>query len=218
MSPATVAAVCVLAGLATALLARPVLRRLPEPAEPDGKPSYASLGSWGFLLSAGALSGAATAMAATALVPAQLPPWVVLAVLGVLLVCIDARTTWLPLPLTRVAWLAMAVAVSLTAIWTADPGVLVRAGVGAAAAGALYWAVWWLSRGGFGFGDVRFAPLLGAAASVHSVTLVCWTLVLGSMAGGLVGVARLLARRGGAFPYAPAMFAGAYAAMAVVVG
>ena len=65
---------------------------------------------------------------------------------------------------------------------------------GAAASGGLYLIVWFAARGGFGFGDVRFAPLIGAATAAHSGTLLVWALLLGSLAGGLLGIYRLLAR------------------------
>jgi leader peptidase (prepilin peptidase)/N-methyltransferase len=94
--------------------------------------------------------------------------WVVLATLGVLLAAIDARTSWLPLRLTQIAWLAMAIAALMSALLGGSVWVAARALAGAAIAGALYVLVWLISRGGFGFGDVRFAPLLGAAAAAGS--------------------------------------------------
>jgi leader peptidase (prepilin peptidase)/N-methyltransferase len=141
--------------------------------------------------------------------------WSVLAVLGVLLAAIDARTSWLPLLLTRISWLAMAVASVLAAPLGGGASVAVRSAAGAAIAGGLYLIVWLLSRGGFGFGDVRFAPLLGAAAAADSWTLLWWTLLLGTVSGGIVGVLRLLRGRREGFPYAPSMLVGAYAACLV---
>ena len=88
-------------------------------------------------------------------------------------------------------------------------------GRGAAVAGALYFIVWLVTRGGFGFGDVRFAPLIGAAAAACSWRLLIWALALGTLVGGVNGLVRLLARRPGAFPYAPSMLAGAYLALVV---
>jgi leader peptidase (prepilin peptidase)/N-methyltransferase len=143
--------------------------------------------------------------------------WLVLAILGVLLAAIDARTSWLPLQLTRTAWLAMAVAAVLAASFGGGVWVPVRAIVGAAIAGGLYLLVWLLSRGGFGFGDVRFAPLLGAAAAADSWTLLWWTLLLGTVAGGLMALLRLAQGRRDAFPYAPSMLTGAYAACLVIM-
>jgi leader peptidase (prepilin peptidase) / N-methyltransferase len=141
----------------------------------------------------------------------------VLAILGVLLAAIDARTGWLPLKLTRTAWVAMSVATLLAVLLGGGFWVTARAVAGAAIAGGLYLLVWLLSQGGFGFGDVRFAPLLGAAAAADSWMLLWWTLLLGTVAGGLVGVLRLAQGRREAFPYAPSMLVGAYAACLVTM-
>jgi leader peptidase (prepilin peptidase)/N-methyltransferase len=111
----------------------------------------------------------------------------------------------------------MIVASLLAAVLGGDLGIALRAAAGAAIAGGLYLLVWLISRGGFGFGDVRFAPLLGAAAAAESWALLWLTLLLGTVAGGLVGLARLARGRRDAFPYAPSMLAGAYAACVVAL-
>ena len=103
-------AVALAIAVTTALLVRPILRRLPEPAEAEGKPMYRDLGSTRFLVMCGALAGLAAALSWLSLPRYAQPMWSVLAILGVLLAAIDARTSWLPLQLTRIAWLAMAVA------------------------------------------------------------------------------------------------------------
>jgi leader peptidase (prepilin peptidase)/N-methyltransferase len=143
--------------------------------------------------------------------------WSVLAILGVLLAAIDARTSWLPLRLTQIAWLAMAIAALVSAVLSGDIWVAGRAIVGAAIAGTLYLLVWLISRGGFGFGDVRFAPLLGAASAAGSWTLLWLTLLLGTVIGGFLGLLRLARGRREAFPYAPSMLIGAYAACLVTM-
>jgi len=201
----------------TALLVRPVLGRLPEPAEADGKPMYRDLGSTRFLVVCGVLAGLAAALSWLTLPGYAQPMWSVLAILGVLLAAIDARTSWLPLQLTRVAWLAMAVASLVGAFLGGDGRVAVRVAAGAAIAGGLYLMVWLISRGGFGFGDVRFAPLLGAAGAAASWTLLWLTLLLGTVVGGFVGLLRLARGRREAFPYAPSMLIGAYAACLVTL-
>jgi leader peptidase (prepilin peptidase) / N-methyltransferase len=109
----------------------------------------------------------------------------------------------------------MAVAAVLAASLGGGVWVAVRAVAGAAIAGALYLLAWLLSHGGFGFGDVRFAPLLGAPAAADSWALLWWTLLLGTVVGGLVGLLRLAQGRREAFPYAPSMLLGAYAACVV---
>ena len=74
----------------------------------------------------GALAGLAAALSWLSLPGYAQPMWSVLAILGVLLAAIDARTSWLPLQLTRVAWLAMAVASLLGAFLGGDGRVAVR--------------------------------------------------------------------------------------------
>jgi len=212
-----IGAITLTIALTTALLARPVLQRLSEPAAGDGKPKYRDLGSSRFLIACGVLAGVAATLSWLSLPRYAQPMWSVLAILGVLLAAIDARTSWLPLQLTRVAWLAMAAASLLAAFLGGDPWVAVRAAAGAAIAAGLYLIVWLISRGGFGFGDVRFAPLLGAAAAADSWQLLWLTLLLGTMVGGLVGLLRLALGRRDAFPYAPSMLIGAYAACVVTM-
>lgn len=207
----------VVIALITALLVRPVLRRLPEPATGDGKLRYLELGTAAVVINCGFLAGLAAALSWISLPGYVQPMWSVLAIFGVLLAAIDARTTWLPLKLTRFAWLAMAIAAVVSAVLGDSIGIAGRAAAGAALAGGLYLLVWLVSRGGFGFGDVRFALLLGAASAVDSWTLLWLTLLLGSVVGGLLGLVRLARGRRNAFPYAPSMLIGAYAACVVAM-
>jgi leader peptidase (prepilin peptidase) / N-methyltransferase len=209
--PLLVGAAALATALVTAGLVRPTLRWLPEP-EGEDKVAYAELAGPRFVWACIVCSAVAAALAWTTL-PAPLQPlWSVLAVGGVLLAAVDAATTWLPLPLVQLAWLAMTVATLAGASLAGSWALLVRAGFGAALAGGLYLVVWLVSRGGFGFGDVRFAPLLGAAAAAHSWPLLLSALVAGTLLGGLYGVLRLLRRQRGSFAYAPAMLGGCYVA------
>jgi prepilin signal peptidase PulO-like enzyme (type II secretory pathway) len=47
-----------------------------------------------------------------------------------------------------------------------------------------------------------------------SWSTLAWGLRLGTVAGGVVGIARLVRRQRGAFPYAPSMLLGCYLALA----
>ena len=76
---------------------RPVLDRLPEPAEGDGKLLYRELGTTRFVAITSALAALGVAISWLSLGREVQPLWWVLAVFGVLLAAIDARTTWLPL-------------------------------------------------------------------------------------------------------------------------
>ena len=224
----TLQAVLILAvatGLALFLATPVALRRLPEPntdtggdADDPGDPAdakvpYAALATRRFAAIVGALSAVAVAIPALALPRPVLPGWLVLATLGLLLAAIDARTTWLPLPLTRLAWAAMAAAIGVGAAF-GGWAQLVRGLGGFLLAGAVFGAIWLVTRGGIGFGDVRFAPLVGAATAAVSWTLLAWALVLGSLAGALIGVIRLAVGRRGPFAYAPSILVGAYLAAA----
>ena len=86
-------AVALAIAVTTASLVRPVLRRLPEPAEAAGKPLYRDLGSIRFLVICGALAGLAAALSWLSLPGHAQPTWSVLAIFGVLLAAIDARTS-----------------------------------------------------------------------------------------------------------------------------
>ncbi|GAA3562214.1 hypothetical protein GCM10022197_17290 [Microlunatus spumicola] len=208
----------VLVVLATALPvllgARAVLVRLPEPAEPDGKPPYATLATPRFVGTCSALAALAGLLVALTLPPAVWPLWWVLAGPALVLVAVDARTTWLPLRLTHVVWAAAVGAAALSTV-LGGVEVLVRVGVGAAAAALLYLGLWRLSRGGLGFGDVRLAPVLGAAGAAVGWSTLVATLLLGSLAGAVVGAVLTLRGRPGAFAYAPSMLAGAFLACAL---
>jgi leader peptidase (prepilin peptidase) / N-methyltransferase len=213
--PLTALGVGILAGLCLGLSTPALLRLLPEPADPPAdKVPYADLATAGFAGTVGAAGAVAVGLAALTIPVAALPLWLVLGTVAVLLAAIDARTTWLPRPLTQAAWIATGVAALLgAALGGGEP--LLRSIAGFLLAGALFGLVWLATRGGFGFGDVRFAPLVGAATAAVSWTLLAWALVLGSLVGALVGVVRLVARRPGAFAYAPAILAGAYLAAIV---
>ena len=198
--------------LTTMSLIRPVLRWLPEPADAPDKPTYRELGSVRFVAACTLISAVATLIAWSTLPRGIQPMWWVLSSVGVALAAIDARTTWLPLRLTQLSWGLMLMGALITPLWGGAWRTLLYAGVGATAAGLLYLLVWMASRGGFGFGDVRFAPLLGAATAAHSWSMLTSALVLGTLIGAAHGLVRLLRRRPGGFPYAPSMLAGAYLA------
>ena len=197
-------------GLLTAALTGPALRWIPEVTDAPDKTPYRELPTAHFVTGCGLLSTASAATAWFTLPHSVQPMWWVLSSSALLLAVVDARTTWLPLRLTRAAWLMMTVAAVGSALWGDGWPVLVRGAVGAAVAGLLYWLL--SARGGFAFGDVRFAPLLGAASAAHSWPLLFWTLAFGTVVGGVHGAILLLQRRREGFPYAPSMLAGAYLA------
>lgn len=213
-----VAAAVLLGGTITGGAAPPVLRALPEPTDADAtKVLYRALATRGFAVGVAALSVAALAVVA-ARVPASLSPlWVPLASVGVLLVAIDALSTWLPLPLTRALWVTTG-AGALAAIALAEPAargpLIVRVLVGAAAVGGFFWLFWRLA-GGLGFGDVRLAPILGAATAAISGEVLILGLLIGTGLGALHGGVRHIRRLAGPFPYGPPLILGSFVSLAV---
>lgn len=209
-------------GVVVAAATPPILRRLPEPQPDSGesvdtepKIAYATLATTRFAVSAGTVSAAATTLALIVLPGVVWPLWLVLGTLGVLLAAIDAATTWLPLRLVRAAWAGTAGALVVVGVLAGLASAL-RGAAGFALAGAVFWVVWRITRGGFGFGDVQYAPLVGAATASVSWSMLAWALVLGSLVGAAVGAVRLLRRRGGPFAYGPSILSGAYLATGAV--
>ncbi len=207
-----VAAVALTAATVTLLGLGPVLRRLPEPFDGEGKLTYASLVSPGFLV------GTAVVVAVAVLIPGLTldapgqPLWWVFALGAGWLAAIDHRTTWLPWSLVLITGVGLVVTTGVAAALAADPWLAVRAAVGSLIAGGLFWLMWRVMKGGFGFGDVQFAFLVGATTAAESWTLLSTSLIAGSLIGLIIAVVRLIRGRSGAFAYLPALFCGPYAA------
>lgn len=200
--------------LLTGLFSGAVLRALPEPTGPDAgtKTPYRELATPRFAMTVAAAALAAGAVLIFRLPPVCWPVWVPLATVGVLLVTIDAFTTWLPLPLTRVLWLTTLLAAVLQIVVSppSDRGALaLRMVLGAAAVTLFFWGFWWFV-GGLGFGDVRLSPVLGAVTASISWPTLAGGLLLGTFVGAVFGLARRAYGRRGPFPYGPALVLGAF--------
>ncbi|MCL1841855.1 MAG: A24 family peptidase [Propionibacteriaceae bacterium] len=203
----------------TLLQALWLVPRLSEPE--DGaelhKVPYARLPTRGRLVLLSLI--ALATQVATATQPAsQRGLWLVLGSSVLVLIWVDALTTWLPTVLARLCLVQMVLAAAIGAPFADHPGTtLLRVGLGAAASWGLWWLIWRLSRGGIGYGDVRLAPLLGAAVGACGVN--AWLAAL--LAGSLAGVIWALARRHrppapgttSGFAYGPALWIGPYAAL-----
>lgn len=202
--------------LLMATLARPALRGLPEPvlAEGEVKAAYADLATTRFLVVCASLAGVGVLVPALTLPGALLPTWWVLAGPTLLLAAVDARTTWTPLPLQRVCSIAMVTAVAVTFAWTRDVEQLGRTAAGASAAFVLFWLLRNLTGGGMGYGDVRAAPVIGAAAAATGWSMWVTTFLLASLVGTATGVVLAVRGRRAGFALVPAMVLGAYLACA----
>jgi leader peptidase (prepilin peptidase)/N-methyltransferase len=178
-----------IAALAAALLgaAGPyVMRRIPEPPEPDAdKVPYAVLSSTKGLTVGLALGAALMAgVVAWRIDHAELlPAWVLVTGVGSWLVFIDWRTRLLPYVVVAPTYLATLALVGLGAFLLRDPDVFVDALVANIVVYVIFRILHWIARGAFGFGDVRLSGVLSAALGAlggHEV-------MVGMYAGFLLG-------------------------------
>ncbi|MCA9846595.1 MAG: prepilin peptidase [Dehalococcoidia bacterium] len=112
-------------------------------------------------------------------------------------------------------WTYPGLAVGLALAIAGGPSDGLSALAGALLAGVLFLSMSLVSRGGLGIGDVKLGAALGAfVGPVGAIDLVLVTAV----AGGLLGVAWLIAGRGrrSALPYAPALAVGGWMALAAL--
>ncbi|MDN4473351.1 prepilin peptidase [Demequina zhanjiangensis] len=141
-----------------------------------------------------------------------------LAYFGVVLSAIDLETRRLPNPLTGAFAIYVGAVILVGAAATGDWGAALRALIGAAVLGLLYFLAFFLYPKGMGFGDVKLAPTLGA--------LLAWfgwdVLAVGGFAafvwGAAFGIVSMIASRrshGVTIPFGPWMFAGAVTGLVV---
>lgn len=204
---ALAALVALLAGIVTA----PILRTLPEPASEVPKPAYRELATPAF----SAVVGTATLVAGVT-VALHAPSvtwlaWLSLVGPGVLAVCIDARSTFLPLRLAHASWVIAAGGVVAMVLAERDWRPAAAALIGSVIVGGFFWLVWRVS-GGIGFGDVRLMSTVGAVTALHGTSLVMLAVLAGTLLGAGWGVVQRLTRRTREFPYGPGLLAGAFVA------
>jgi leader peptidase (prepilin peptidase)/N-methyltransferase len=147
-----------------------------------------------------------------------LPAYCVLAVGLIGLSFIDLHTKRLP---RRIIYVTAAVGVPLlclAALVRHEPRRIWTMLLGAAICLAFMGAVYVVSRGGMGDGDVRLSPLLGAYLGWLNPGFVGVGLFLGFFAGAAVGVAMMAAGRAGrktAVPFGPFLALGTIVAVFV---
>ena len=146
---------------------------------------------------------------------AQLPAWLWLALVGLLLAVVDLRTRLLPnrvlLPATVAGLALLAVAAAADDRWP-DLGRAVLAG-GAAFTALLVLAL--IAPSGMGMGDVKLAGLLGLYLGWLGWPVLVTGFFLGFLVQAVLGLALVVARRAGRrteLPFGPALIAGALVA------
>ena len=212
--------VVALAALAAALVgaAGPhVIRLLPEPAErDDDKITYLQLARAPHLaLWCAGAAGAMAALVAERIPPELVPVWVVFAGVGTWLGYIDWRTRLLPFLLVAPTYVLTWLLVVTGALLLDDRRVVLDALVANVAVFGLFWLVYQVGRrfsgGAFGYGDVRFAGVvglaLGALGAGETLTGVYAGFVLGAIGGLVFSRLGWVDRKG--FAFGPYMVVGA---------
>lgn len=206
-----------IAALAAALLgaAGPfVMRRIPEPPEPDAdKVPYAVLAQTKGLTVGLALGAALMAgVVAWRIDHAELlPAWVLVTGVGSWLVFIDWRTRLLPYVVVAPTYLATLALVGLGALLLRDADVFVDALVANIVVYVIFRVLHWIARGAFGFGDVRLSGVLAAALGALGTDEVLVGMYAGFLLGAVFGLvlSRLKIVDPKAYAFGPYMVVGA---------
>lgn len=201
------------AGAGTGLLAGPMLRWCPEPANSDGKPqTYRALATPRFQVGVGLVAAAAALTACTVVPLALLPLWLVGATLGVLVALVDATLTWVPARLSQLTWAATALSLVGVRLLGGSCALVASIAMAALAVTLAFLLVWRISYPNLGFADVRFAPVVSAIGASAGLT----QLVAAVLCTTVVAILHLLIRRElnrqGLQPHTPAMLAGPFLA------
>lgn len=227
--------VAVLWGAGTGLLLPRAAYRLSVPLDepwqtacPVGHPLDGALGGWlgrsrcpagDWYGPSAPVLAAVSAVSCSALAAAvgphpELVVWLLLVPVGLLLATVDLAVHRLPdivtLPLAAIALIGL----GGTALLPAAGGSWRTALLGSLTLGGCYFVLFLINPRGFGFGDVKLAPALGAVLGWYGWGIVLIGTFAGYLFGALYGVGLILARRAGrksAIPFGPFLLAGAFA-------
>ena len=107
----------------------------------------------------------------------------------------------------------VAAGVGAAAFITNDPMIAIQAALGGAVAFAVFWILDRFRPGGFGWGDGKYVPIIGAATAAVSLTIEWWAFLIACAAAI---IASPLRRRRANFPFGPWLAAGALVALALL--
>lgn len=107
----------------------------------------------------------------------------------------------------------VAAGVGAAALITQNPTITIRAALGGAVAFAVFWILDRLRPGGFGWGDGKYVPIIGAATAAVSLTIEWWAFLIACAAAI---IATPLRRRRANFPFGPWLAAGALVALVLL--
>jgi leader peptidase (prepilin peptidase)/N-methyltransferase len=150
---------------------------------------------------------------------AALPAYLYLVLVGVALAAIDVELHRLPDALTLPSYPVLLVLLAAASLADGDWGALARAAVGAVGMLVLYFVLMLAAVrfGGFGFGDVKLAGVLGLALGWLGGAELFLGAVLPFLYGAVVAIAAVVAVRGlgwkSSVPFGPSMIAAAFTAV-----
>jgi leader peptidase (prepilin peptidase)/N-methyltransferase len=141
--------------------------------------------------------------------------WLPLVPVATALGIIDWRTRLLPTWLIARTYVGVVVLALVATAFTQDWQDLVRAAIGWAGAGVLYFVLWYIYPRGLGYGDVRLSGILGIVlgyvGTAELVVGVYAGFLLGGVGGALLTLARIVHRKN--VPFGPFMLIGALAGL-----
>jgi leader peptidase (prepilin peptidase)/N-methyltransferase len=147
---------------------------------------------------------------------AALPALLVFSSFGIALAAIDLAVRRLPNVLVAPAYPAVALLLVCAAAVDHDAWALARAGLGAVALFAFFWALAVIHPQGMGFGDVKLAGLIGLVLGWFSWSALLIGAFTGFFLGAVVGVVVIAVGSGGrrtTLPFGPFMVLGALLAL-----
>lgn len=139
-------------------------------------------------------------------------PTLPLAWFGPWLSAIDLDVRRLPNRLLAAHGVVVAVGVGAAALITGDLNIAVQAAVGGLVSFVVFWILDRARPGGFGWGDGKYIPIIGAATAAVSLSVAWWAFLIACVAAVVVVPFR---RRRTAFPFGPWLALGALAAIAL---
>jgi leader peptidase (prepilin peptidase)/N-methyltransferase len=140
-----------------------------------------------------------------------IPAYCVLALALVILADVDLEHRRLPVAIVYPALIAGAALLVLSAVATRNWQALEWAAIGGASMFVIFAAIWFATRGGMGFGDVRLAGLCGMFLGYFGWRIVAVGFLATAVIAGVVGIALFAtgnATRKTALPYGPFLAVG----------
>lgn len=133
-------------------------------------------------------------------------PTLPLAWFGPWLSAIDLDVRRLPNRMLAAHAIAVAIGVGAASAITLDPNIAIQAAVGGAVAFVVFWILDRFRPAGFGWGDGKYVPIIGAATAAVSLSVAWWAFMIACLAAV---VATPFRRERTNFPFGPWLAAGA---------